>query len=193
VTDGSCTETPTCTTSLRTVQGKQGRCGCGGGGGVGGTGAWGGGASVGLYAYGATTTVVLEGSTVRASKGGNGGTGGLGGESAPGASGTKGSNTSYDTFFCKPDFHCPPASPDCDPPTSCFDNGGGTVVGTTGGAGGKGGKGGKGGSGAGGPAFAVVTAGGAQIDASAATLEPGIGGLGGSGAPSGGAGPLAAF
>lgn len=181
---GQCQSSDSCAGTLAgSVSGTPGTCGCGGVGGSPGASGPGGGASVALLAVGAGARVELTDSTLRCLGGGAGASGGPGGLGGPGTAGAPGAQT-----YCVAQG------------ASCVRNGpvGGSCGcvlpnattplprGDAGGPGGPGGPGGAGGSGAGGPCIALVTVGGAGVDAGPGNLllfSPG--GAGGVGAATG--------
>lgn len=157
------------------MTGTPGTCGCGGGGGAPGGRGQGGGASVGVLAIGATTTVSVTASDITAQDGGNGSPGGTGGGGQAGTSGAAGPST--------PCIRCVPILTTCLPESITL------AGGAAGGDGGPGGPGGRGGDAAGGPSYAIVTVGGAAVNADAASaLAFGNGGQGAGQAASGAAG-----
>jgi hypothetical protein len=123
--------------------------GAGGGGGQGG--GWGGG-SFGIYLH--VSTVVADGSSIRAGDGGAGGPGGDGGRGGEGGAGGQGGRV------------------------TCPDEIG---RGGDGGNGGNGGPGGGGGGGAGGPSIGVFTVGGSTVTLRSTTVAHGAAGRGGDG------------
>lgn len=181
---GQCQSSDSCAGTLASnVSGTLGTCGCGGLGGSPGVSGPGGGASVALLAVGAGTRVDVTDSTLRCLGGGAGAPGGPGGLGGPGTAGAPGAQT-----YCVAQG------------SSCVKNGpvGGSCGcvlpnattplprGDAGGLGGPGGPGGAGGSGAGGPCIALVTVGGAVVDAGPGNqLLFTSGGAGGVGAATG--------
>jgi hypothetical protein len=175
-----------------TVSSTGGTCGCGGMGGKGGRPGRGGGASVGLYAVGASSLVVVTYSELVASRGGDGSPGGQGGAGGQPTQGVAGENA-----LCYPPGCCTCGTcPNCgcygmnaSPWPTCCDGGAPAPVvvagGAKGGAGMPGGKGGSGGGGAGGPSFSYVTVGGANVQVEQSLLAFFPGGTGAGGAPSG--------
>ena len=171
--------------------GTNGTCGCGGSGGASGKPGHGGGTSAALLVSGTNANVTLTGSTLQSGKGGQGSAGGTGGSGAAGSSGSAGNTVCGTNYSCVQGascgtypytyhtYSCQLGLPAC---------GGG---GAAGGKGGTGGAGGTGGGGAGGPSYAVVTLGGAAVNADAASvLKFGAGGAGGGTATAGGAGQI---
>ena len=158
-----------CNTSFVQTCAQNGQSGCAGGGGGGGPGGAGGGAAITLYAWGASTTVSVDGAMITGS-GGKGGAGGSGGQGASGVSGASGAGV-----LC---------SSSCS--GSCSPTGGYALDGGAGGSGGTGGQGGQGGGGAGGPIYLYAAMGGATISVSPETASASsLGTPGGGGAPNG--------
>ncbi len=140
----------------------------------------GGGASAGIVVTGAQATLRLDGSTVKAGKGGDGALGTEGGDGGAGTKGAEGTAREEPGISCAcGGAACPSLLQPC--PGVCP-----TVAvspsvpgGTPGGDGGKGGKGSKAGDGAGGPSCALVLLGGATLEKdSATTLVAGTPGKG---------------
>ncbi len=152
--------------------GNMGQCGCGGAGGPHGGGGPGGGGSIGIFAYGAGTAILLTASRAVSAKGGDGSPGASGANGDPGTLGQAGVTKSC---------------PKCNASAGCIPLGIPLPGGAAGGPGGDGGKGGPGGDGAGGPSYSVVTGAGALFTQKDSLLEFGPPGVGAGQAPSGGA------
>jgi hypothetical protein len=187
VRDGQCQAWPTIT-----VSGDPGTCGCGGTGGKGGRPGRGGGASVGLYAVGASSLVVVTYSELVASRGGDGSPGGQGGAGGQPTQGGAGQDKPCYPQGCCTCGRCPNCGcygMNASPWPTCCGSGppppDPVAGGAKGGAGMPGGKGGGGGGGAGGPSFSYVTVGGASVQVEQSALAFFPGGAGAGGAPSG--------
>ncbi|WP_437631762.1 hypothetical protein [Sorangium sp. So ce854] len=167
-----CTPFPECAPRFRDEPtcSQPGQCGCGGFGGGGGEAGRGGGASAALVAVGATTSVLLRGTSLSAGKGGDasaGAPGGLGGVGSSGAPGLDSGYCSLGACFLE-ETRC-----EYDRGAREFKEGG-----SAGGNGGPGGPGASGSPGAGGPSLAVVMVGGASVTVERSELTASMGGSG---------------
>jgi hypothetical protein len=152
--------------------GTQGAPGCGGTQATVGTPGQGGGASIGLFVWGATVTIT--GGQYTTGNGGAGGPGGAGADGGAGAVGAAGADGKYPSS-CTSNYH-----PSTMIYTCTF---GDTTVSNTGGLGSQGGNGGsagQSGGGSGGDSYCWYTNGGGSVSATGATCSPGLAGLGGS-------------
>lgn len=168
----SCTPFPECAPRFRDEPtcSQPGQCGCGGFGGGGGEAGRGGGASVALVAVGATTSVLLRGTSLSAGKGGDASAGGPGGTGGIGSSGALGQASRPCTRG-----YCDLLETRCAYNTDEPERADG---GSAGGNGGPGGPGASGSPGAGGPSLAVVTVGGASVTVERSELTASAGGSG---------------
>ena len=150
--------------------GTAGTNGCGGLGSNGGWGGFGGGSSIGVYAWGATVTMVGSPGQITVANGGKGGDGGGPGAVGMGSAGSAGQKATQPT--------CASCNTSSCMTTGCNIYG---AAGAVGGTGANGGPGGQGGGGSGGDSYCYVTGSGGSVTTTwpAGFCTFGSGGLGG--------------